>query len=57
MGLDDYSTGTDPRTRSSWCINDEVIRLREWAGEHAYILAHREIVWVPDDAGRHQRVG
>jgi len=38
MGLDDYSTDTDPRTRSSWCINDSGIRLREWADEHAYGL-------------------
>jgi hypothetical protein len=38
MGLDDYSTDTDPRTWSSWCINDQVIRLREWAGERAYGL-------------------
>src|SRR5262249_45472644 len=32
------STDTDPRARSSWCINDPVIRLREWAGERAYGL-------------------
>jgi hypothetical protein len=38
MGLDDYSTDTDPRTRSSWCIDDPVIRLREWAGERVYGL-------------------
>jgi Inner membrane component of T3SS, cytoplasmic domain len=38
MILNDYSTDTDPRTRSSWCINDPVIRLREWAGERAYGL-------------------
>jgi hypothetical protein len=38
MGLDDYSTDTDPRTRSSWCINDLVVRLREWAGERVYSL-------------------
>jgi len=39
MGLDDdYSTDTDPRTRSSWCINDPVIRLREWAGERIHGL-------------------
>jgi len=38
MELDDYTTGTDPRTRSSWCINDPVVRLREWAGERVYGL-------------------
>ncbi len=38
MVLDDYSTNTDPRARSSWCINDPVIRLREWAGERTYGL-------------------
>ena len=38
MGLDDYSTDTDPRTRSSWCINDPMIRLPEGPGERTHGL-------------------
>lgn len=31
MAPEDLSTTTDPRARNSWCIHDQVIRLREWA--------------------------
>lgn len=32
------STSTDPRARSSWCIHDPVIRLREWASDRVHGL-------------------
>lgn len=52
MGLDDYSTDTDPRARSSWCINDAVNRLREWAGERVYGLPDPPIVSKIGSASR-----
>src|SRR5579872_1585287 len=38
MPPEELSTTTDPRARTSWCIHDPVIRLREWASDRVHGL-------------------
>src|SRR5882672_438788 len=66
MGLADPPTNIDPQGRTSWDIDDAVVRLRLWGTEYAHALPEPRValklgsgpscdVQLHDDAGRLSR--